>query len=190
MMMDLFLTFCFRPAEFVLLMRQVTYQNRLKDGILKHMRENLVQQQILKNTFTSLLIQLKSKSRLYVLNLHTKVRYFRVSTEPDLAITEPHPIRFPHPERLNPLVIIEVLCQDDQRDFKFKQYRQIASLCEYVRIEPERYLIEHFVKQPSNEWKMSQIENEGDRLYLASIDCQLLLTAVYNKVKMEPVDFE
>jgi len=167
-------------------MRQVTYQTQLKDGILSHMRKNYVQPQILKNTFTSLLIQLKTESRLYVLNLHTKVSSFQLTTEPDLAITVPHSARFPLPARLNPVVIIEVLCQDDQRDFKFKQYRQIASLCEYVRIDPKRYLIEHFVIQPRNEWKRSQIENKEDRIYLASIACYLSLAAVYNKVTMEP----
>ena len=180
-----FLTFCFRPAKSFLITRKVTYQGQLKSGIVSHVPDNQVQQRILKNTFTSLLIQLKPEYRLYVLNLQTKVRYFRFSTEPDLAITAPHPAGFPHPARLNPVVIIEVLCQDDERDSKLKQYRQIACLCEYVRIEPERYLIEHFVKQSGNEWKVSQIENEEDRIYLASIDGYLSLAAVYDKVTME-----
>jgi len=185
--MDLLLTYCFRPAKSFLLTRQVTYQGQLKKGIVSHVPDNQVQPRILKNTFNSLLLQLKPGYRLYVLNLHTKVRYFRFSTEPDLAITAPHPAGFPHPLRLNPVVIIEVLCQDDERDSKFEQYRQIASLCEYVRIEPERYLIEHFVKQPSNEWTVSQIENEEEQVYLASIDGHLSLAAVYDKVKMEQV---
>jgi len=185
--MHLLLTYCFRPAKSFFLTRQVTYQGQLKSGIVSYVPDNHVQPRILKNTFTSLLIQLKSGYRLYVLNLHTKVRYFRFSTEPDLAITAPHPAGFPHPLRLNPVVIIEVLCQDDERDSKLKQYRQIASLCEYVRIEPERYLIEHFVKQPSNEWTVSQIENGEDQVYLASIDSHLSLAAVYDKVTIEKV---
>jgi len=186
-MMDLLLTYCFRPAKSFLLTRQVTYQGQLKRGVVSHVPDNQVQPRILKNTFNSLLLQLKSEYSLYVLNLHTKVRYFRFSTEPDLAITAPHPASFPYQERLNPVVIIEVLCQDDQRDSKFEQYRQIASLCEYVRIEPERYLIEHLVKQPGNEWKVSQIEKEEDELYLASIDGHLSLAVVYDKVTIEQV---
>jgi len=168
-------------------MRQVTYRGQLKRGIISHVPDNQVPQQILKNTFTSLLLQLKAESCLHVLNLQTKIRYFRYSTEPDLAITAPRPASLSQPDRLNPVVIIEVLCQNDKLDFKLKQYRQIASLCEYVRIKPERYLIEHFVKQPGDEWKVSQIENEKDEVYLASIDCHLSLAAVYDQVKMEQV---
>jgi len=183
--MRLLLTYCFRPAKSFLLTRQVTYQGQLKSGIVSHVPDNQVQQRILKNTFNSLLLQLKAEYSLYVLNLHTKVRYFRLSTEPDLAITTLHPIGFPQPDRLNPVVIIEVLCQDDKRDSKFEQYRQIACLCEYVRIEPERYLIEHLVKQPCNEWKVSQIEKREDEVYLASIDSHLSLATVYDKVEID-----
>ena len=167
----------------------ITHQYQLiQGGILTEREEPQVHQRILKNTLTSLHPQLKkSSNHLYALNLQVKIRYFRFITEPDLAITIPHNAfsdQYYSDIWHNPVVLIEVLSPEDKREHKFKFYRQLASLHEYVRIETDHYRIEHFVKQPTKEWKSSQIQNWGDMLHLVSVNCDLSLAAVYDKIQI------
>mgnify|MGYP003572805929 CR=1 FL=1 len=177
--------FYFVPARYVIVMRQVTFQCQLKGGVF--MEVNDVEPRIFKNTFTALDSQLKphSERRIYALNLQGNVSHFKVSTEPELAITGPRDaFSKPLPSRFNPLLIIEVLLPNDKSAPKFQRYRQITTLREYVRIDPKHYLVEHLVRQSEQEWKKSQLENWVDRLDLGSIDCHLSLTEIYDKVEL------
>ena len=74
--------------------------------------------------------------------------------------------------------------QNQEREDKFKLFGQIATLREYVRIDPTCRLIEHFVKQPTTEWKRVQIENGEETVHLTSINCRLSLAAVYDQVEI------
>jgi len=172
----------FVPAKYFFLIQEATSQYQLKGNILIEVKDKSVPQHLLQNALTSLESQWQkdSKYRGYVVNLQGKIRYFGFSTEPDLAIINPHQTGLsPFFEKFNPVVIIEVLSPDYDRERKFQEYHQIASLQEYVRIDRERYVIEHLVRQPGNEWKVLQIENWGDNVYLASIEVYLFLAAVF-----------
>ena len=178
--------FNFVVAKHFIHKHRVTYQHQLDNrGILTQMNEPQVHLLMLRNTFTSLELQMKNGfERLYVLNLQLKFHDLSlILAKPDLAITAPHEA-FPsmHPV-INPAVIIELLSPYNEREKKFKQYCEIASLREYVRIETDRYLVEHLVRQPGMEWTCSQIENWEETVPLVSIDAHLSLADVYKNCK-------
>jgi Uma2 family endonuclease len=88
---------------------------------------------------------------------------------------------------LNPTVIIEVLSDSTEaydRGLKFKNYRQLASLQEYVLIAQDKPSIERFVRQPDGMWGISANDAEGldSSVELTSIGCTLYLAEVYDHV--------
>jgi Uma2 family endonuclease len=86
---------------------------------------------------------------------------------------------------LNPTLIVEVLSESTEaydRGGKFAHYRKLASLMEYVLITQTKPHIEHYVRQPDNRWLLAEADSLHDSIHLDSIDCQLALAEVYDKV--------
>ena len=86
---------------------------------------------------------------------------------------------------LNPLVLIEVLSKstaDFDRGTKFKHFRQITSLREYVLVDQTSAQIEHFVLGSDGKWALTEIAGLDKTLSLDSIGCQVPLAEVYRKV--------
>jgi Uma2 family endonuclease len=86
---------------------------------------------------------------------------------------------------LNPTLIVEVLSESTEaydRGGKFAHYRKLTSLMEYVLITQTKPHIEHYVRQLDNRWLLAEADSLHDTVHLASIDCQLALAEVYDKV--------
>ena len=88
---------------------------------------------------------------------------------------------------LNPTVIMEVLSPTTEsfdRGEKFRRYRtQIPSLTDYVLVSQALPLIEHFRRQANDEWVLSAHGDNESSLQIASINCTLHLSEVYDRVK-------
>ncbi len=87
---------------------------------------------------------------------------------------------------LNPTVIIEVLSPSTEsfdRGEKFWRYRtHLASLTDYVQVSQALPLIEHFRRQSNDEWVLSTVSDMTGSLHLASINCTLRMSEVYDRV--------
>jgi len=87
---------------------------------------------------------------------------------------------------VNPKVIFEILSPSTEsfdRGEKFHRYRNHnESLTDYVLIWQTQPLIEHFERQPNNQWLMTEVKGLESELYIASIDCRLKLAEVYAHV--------
>src|SRR5262245_35340594 len=73
---------------------------------------------------------------------------------------------------LNPTVVIEVLSpstEDFDRGRKFKQYRGIASLQDYILVSQNQIQVEHFTRQESDTWILRDLTHPEDKLNLPSI---------------------
>ena len=85
---------------------------------------------------------------------------------------------------LNPLVLIEVLSEstaDYDRGTKFKHYRQIPSLREYVLVDQAAAQIEHCIFA-RDKWELTELAGLDKILTLDSIGCEIPLSEVYRKV--------
>jgi Uma2 family endonuclease len=86
---------------------------------------------------------------------------------------------------LNPTLIVELL-SDTTRDFdrgeKFRHYRTLTSLQEYVLVAPDMLRVAHHVRQPDNRWLFSETTDSGATITLESIGCTLALADVYENV--------
>jgi len=89
---------------------------------------------------------------------------------------------------MNPLLIVEVLSKStknyDQGD-KFLYYRSIPELREYILIDQLQYHVMQYVKTADSQWLFTELEGESGLLSLRSIDFQIALSDLYEKVNFK-----
>ena len=88
---------------------------------------------------------------------------------------------------LSPVVIIEVLSPSTEiydRTEKFKYYKQMPTLQEYILVSQDKVNIEHYLKQ-NEEWKLNEYHALEDTLTLSTIGCSLSLRDVYRRVNVD-----
>ncbi len=84
----------------------------------------------------------------------------------------------------NPKVVIEVLSASTEafdRGDKFKSYRKIASLDEYILINQKDACIEQFYRDETGRWQFGDIITEGT-FTLRSLPFELKIDQVYRKI--------
>jgi Uma2 family endonuclease len=86
---------------------------------------------------------------------------------------------------LNPVLIIEVLSPTTEaydRGKKFDGYRTIASLKEYVLVSQHEARVEQYLRQEGGPWGFISTVGRERSVALASIQCELALEEIYDKV--------
>ncbi len=86
---------------------------------------------------------------------------------------------------LNPTLLIEVLSESTEsydRGKKFQHYRSIESLQEYVLVSQDEARIEKYLKQGDGFWVLSEAFGLDAKIKLDSIDCEIALSEVFDKV--------
>lgn len=85
---------------------------------------------------------------------------------------------------LNPRVLVEVLSPSTEnydRGKRFTHYRRLESLSDYLLVAQDQPRIEQFVRQPTGDWLLHDVDEPSGAVRLASIGCQLPLADVYAK---------
>jgi len=88
---------------------------------------------------------------------------------------------------LNPTVIIEILSNSTKnydRGEKFKLYRDIPTLKEYILIDSESIHIETFRLNEKNHWELEEYNSITEELYMKVINEKILIAEVYEGVKI------
>jgi Uma2 family endonuclease len=177
------------PAEYLAIEREAEYKNEYIDGEIVAMtgasrRHNL----IAINITSELRRQLKDRPcEVYGSDMRIRVPSSRLYTYPDAVVVcdEPQLEDDYLDTLLNPTLIIEVLSKSTEaydRGKKFSFYRTIESLAEYLLIAQDECQVEQYVKQRDGGWLLSDYYSPEDVVALTSIQCQLALREVYDKV--------
>lgn len=116
-----------------------------------------------------------------------KVSATGLYTYPDVVIVCGEPqLERPGETLLNPSVLIEVLSDSTEkkdRGWKFEQYRQIASLSDYLLAAQDTPRVEHFARASDGDWVYRCETQPNAKVLIASIGCALMLQEVYEKVQ-------
>ena len=72
------------------------------------------------------------------------------------------------------------------RGQKFKLYRSLDSLAEYLLISSQQVSAELFTRQPDGLWMLNAKSSPEDSIELKSVDCRLRLADLYEKVAFSP----
>ena len=87
---------------------------------------------------------------------------------------------------LTPKVIFEVLspatAEHDRTD-KWKFYREIETLTDYVLVEPDRIYIEHFHRTPDG-WLWQAYTERGESLGFPDLGIELPLDEIYDELEL------
>ena len=88
---------------------------------------------------------------------------------------------------INPQVVIEVLSDSTanyDRGEKFRRYRQLESLQEYILISQDQIYVEHYLRQ-GKQWILSEFSALENVFPLVSIGAELSLNQIYRFVEFE-----
>lgn len=127
----------------------------------------------------------------YAVDMRLKISPTGMYTYPDIVAVCGEP-RFEdaHTDTLlNPMVIVEVLSESTEaydRGEKFAYYRRLDTLREYVLVAQDKVRVEHYLRE-GEQWILSEISDPDGTLHLASVDCQVVVAAIYEKVEFDPL---
>jgi len=85
----------------------------------------------------------------------------------------------------NPTIIIEILSastKEYDRGSKFKLYREIPSLKEYILVDSEAINIESYTKNDNQTWTLNEYKNVNDIFTITAIDYKISLEEIYLNV--------
>ena len=88
---------------------------------------------------------------------------------------------------LNPAIIFEILSPSTEkydRGLKFRHYRTIEPLREYVLVDQNQVQIEQYTRQPDNTWTFRDYQGLDAELKLDSIGVSLPLQRIYDRVDL------
>lgn len=86
---------------------------------------------------------------------------------------------------LNPTVIFEILSpatEDYDRGTKFKLYRTIPSLQNYILVNSTELAAEVYTRS-NDKWILSTTKDKNDSVYISAINYNLLLSDVYGQIE-------
>ncbi|NJK65048.1 MAG: Uma2 family endonuclease [Synechococcaceae cyanobacterium SM2_3_1] len=140
------------------------------------------------NLFASLHSQLRSRPcEIYMGDMRVAVDQAEFYTYPDIVVAceDPQFLDAELDTLLNPTLIVEVLSPSTasyDRGEKFSRYRQLPSLQEYLIVAQNTPALEHYRKQSQREWILVDIVDWETLVDLPSIQCQLAMRDIYEKV--------
>lgn len=187
----------YTPEEYLDFERRAQFKSEYLDGQIYAMSGGSPEHNsIAVNVASELRAQLKGKPcRVFSSDMKVRTSRAGLYSYPDVTVVC-GAMRF-HDERrdvlTNPTLIIEVLSPSTEafdRGKKFANYQRIASLTDYILIAQDEARLDHYVRQPDDQWLLSASVGLDAKLVLASIGCTLLLSEVYDKVELPPAQTE
>ena len=145
--------------------------------------------QIQVNAIVALSNKLRGKGcRVFPSDMRLKVPAYPPYRYPDLAALcgEARFEKIGSQEMLvNPSLIVEILSDSTaefDRGYKFTYYKSIESFTEYLLIAQDRRHVWQYVKRADNSWLLHEFSRTEEKFYLASLDCELELSELYQEV--------
>jgi Uma2 family endonuclease len=114
----------------------------------------------------------------------------RIYTYPDVMVVQ-EAIQLQEGRKdtiINPIMIAEILSKSTQQydqGEKFKAYRTIPSVQEYVLIDQYSMHVEKYVKTGSSQWLFSEYDGATTFLGLETVPVEISLADLYAKVEFE-----
>ena len=137
---------------------------------------------ILLNTATSLKVALAGKPcRAFLSGMKLRVERADAVFYPDVFVTCDKDDLVAERIFRAPTLVVEVLSPSTQgydRSQKFALYRRVASLQEYILIDPDTRRIESFRRGADGLWVLHDL-SDGDMLTVASVDLQMSVVDLF-----------
>lgn len=143
---------------------------------------------IFSNLFGELTMCLKGKScRPYGSDMRVCIPQNTLFTYPDISIFCGDISQYEDDNAIGPTVLIEILSPSTKnydRSEKFKLYREIPTLREYILVESEAIGIEVFRLNTTGHWELEEYKNIDQNLSIPSVSLALPLRDIYRDTKL------
>jgi Uma2 family endonuclease len=182
-------------AEYLRHEQDALYKHEYRDGEIIAMAGNSYNHSLIAaNVIGELRNPLKGKTcRVVDSNLRIGIPRTPLYTYPDASViggpVQMDPNDSSGQTATNPRLIVEILSPSTEaydRGEKFKHYRQIESLQEYVLISQDVARVESFFRQPDGTWLFTSVSGAQSVSRLASLGLELSLAEVYAGVEFPP----
>lgn len=182
----------YTPDEYLALEEVAEYKSEYHDGEIVPMTGGTTNHnEIAGNFYSHFKFTRRGQNyRIYMGDVRLWIPRYRRYTYPDIMVIQGTPIYEGAGTTTvtNPLLIVEVLSKSttnyDHGD-KFRYYRSIPELREYILIDQYSFYVEQYNKNSEGKWILTEYESEESGLALDSIEFQISLSNIY-----EGVDFE
>jgi Uma2 family endonuclease len=187
----------YTPEEYLALEEAAIDKSEYHDGEIIPMTGGTTNHNsIIINLIANLKFGLRGKDyRLFTSDVRLWIPLTRRYVYPDIMVIQGEPIYHENNKTIvtNPLVIIEVLSnstKDYDRGGKFLAYRSIPEFREYILIDQYSYHIEQFAKNSNSKWELTEYDSEDSVLTLESVEFQIPLKEIYERINFEVKDAE
>ena len=178
----------FTIAEYVDLERYSNVKHEYIDGLILAMGGGTTTHaRLAASIIASLESQLTDRPcEVYTSDARIRIAEPNVITYPDISVGC-GPIEADREDdcaQLNPTVLVEIASPSSERydrGKKFRFYRAIPSLREYVIVGQDEPSIDVFRRADDGTWPLAMHGKAGDRVELASIECMLDIDTIYRR---------
>ncbi|MFP5286997.1 MAG: Uma2 family endonuclease [Thermoanaerobaculia bacterium] len=177
------------PEDYLAIERQAETRSEYLDGEMFAMTGGSLRHSLaVGNLVRELSLKLKNRPcRVFPSDLRVHIPATGLYTYPDVIVVCGEPLLQDECQDtlLNPTVIIEVLSPTTEaydRGKKFEHYRSIESLLEYLLVSQSEPHVEHYLRQDGNRWLFTETTGLEATLALPSIQCELALAEIYDKI--------
>lgn len=178
--------------EYLALDRSSPQRHEYYDGVVYAMAGgSVVHARIITNTVVALAAMLRNRGcEVFGSDLRVRVAERQCYSYPDVTVVcgNAQTATEQNDTLLNPTVLVEVLSKSTEahdRGLKFTRYRSLPSLSEYVLIAQHEPRVEVYRRQPWDKWLLTEYHGLDSVCRLESIECELLLAAIYDNVSFE-----
>ena len=178
--------------EYLALEETAEYRSQYYQGEIFGMAGgSLDHNRIAGNLFDSLRRNLKGKNcEVFMSDMKIWIEAVQLFTYPDLIVICDRPELYQNRDDTvtNPLLLVEILSESTKnydRGEKFKFYRAIPSLQEYVLIDQYRIHVEQFALNEARKWVLTEYLRENEIMKFSSIDLQIRLSELYERVEFK-----
>lgn len=181
------------PQEYLALEAAADYKSEYINGQILPMAGGTNHNQIALNFSTELNFAFKKLNyRVFMGDVRLWIPKRSIYTYPDVMVVAGEPEYFSDRTDTitNPKIIVEVLSnltKGYDRSGKFEAYRTIPTFEEYLLIDQTKVYVEQFSKTAKKRWLWREYDTEDEAIVLMSVQLQISLADVYNKVQFEEV---
>jgi Uma2 family endonuclease len=181
----------YTPEEYLALERNAPYKSEYYQGEIFAMAgASLRHNEIVGNIIFALkdaLRKQKKSCRVFPSDLRVHIPQNTLYTYPDVSVIcgEPQFTDDSFDAITNPIVLVEVLSdstKDYDRGEKFKLYRDIDTLQDYLLIASDSPLVEVFSKKQKNLWELKIYKNLEEQIEIASLELAIIVEELYLNV--------
>lgn len=181
----------FTIAEYLAMEAAATEKSEYYQGEIFAMSGALMPHNIIAgNTYSFLHQKLKGKNcRPFNSDMRVHIKKNTLFTYPDISVVcgKPETLNGDNFNLLNPIVLIEVLSKSTKnydRGDKFKLYRDIPTLKEYILINSEAIGVEAFRINKQNHWELEEYATANQELNIPILQLQIHLSEIYDDTEL------